>query len=133
MIPSYSTLCPKCYIQMRHYDKVSRIVRCENNLKYYIQLNRVKCPKCKHVHRVIPDVLFPYKQYEARIILKAIFGLISSDLIEFEDYPCERTFERWRKYYIDYYDNKTFKGGSIYGREIQRDNKSGLRGKISRY
>ena len=104
MIPAYSAICPKCHVMMKHYDKVRRVVRSANNSKYYIQLNRVKCPKCKHVHRVIPDVLFPYKQYESRIVFKTIFGIITSDTILYEDYPCEKTIERWREYFIDYYD-----------------------------
>jgi hypothetical protein len=44
----------------------------------------------------LPDFIFPYKQYEADIIIGVIEGLITCDTLGFEDYPCEMTMIRWR-------------------------------------
>ena len=43
------------------------------------------------------DFLHPYKQYDSEIIDGVIEGLIDSDTLGFEDYPCEMTMKRWRE------------------------------------
>ena len=95
MVRSDLSLCPICGVQMRYYDQVRRVVRTAYEQKYYIYLKRVRCPKCKHVHRVIPDVLFPYKHYEAKIIFDVVYGSITYETLGYEDYPCELTMRRW--------------------------------------
>lgn len=78
------------------YDKVSRMVRTKNRKASIITVKRFKCPVCNCIHRNLPNNIFPYKQYDARIITGVIEGKITSDMIDYEDYPCEMTMTRWR-------------------------------------
>ena len=61
-----------------------------------MRLRRLRCVKCGTFHRALPEVLFPYKQYEAEVIRGVLEGLITCETIDFEDYPCEMTMERWK-------------------------------------
>jgi hypothetical protein len=93
-------LCSECGGIVKYYDKVSRIVRTKNRMTKWIQIDRFKCPSCGSIHRDLPDDIFPYKQYEAEIISGVRDGLITSDTIGFEDYPCEMTMMRWKSQLI---------------------------------
>lgn len=95
MIKHNQLLCPLCGGELKYYDKVNRIVRTKKNMRYFIELRRLKCQICKSVHRELPDFLYPYKQYEAEIIIGVREGLITQDVIGFEDYPSEMTMKRW--------------------------------------
>lgn len=89
--------CEKCGNDLKHYDRVTRIVKGKNGTKTYIHVERYKCSKCHTIHRVLPECVHPYKQYDAEIIDGVIEGLIDSDTLGFENYPCEMTMKRWRK------------------------------------
>lgn len=96
MINNDELTCPKCGGALKYYDSVQRIVRTKNRISKHIEIRRLKCTKCGMLHREIPDDIFPYKQYEAEIIRGVLEGLITSDVLGFEDYPCEMTMIRWR-------------------------------------
>lgn len=96
MIFEDSTICPTCGKQMKHYDRVKRIVRTKNGTARWITIERWRCSKCGNVHREIPHDIFPYKHYEAEVIKGVLEGLITPDTLGFEDYPCETTMKRWR-------------------------------------
>ena len=87
--------CLECGAVLKHYDFVSRSVRTQNRNSNIVKIERFKCPVCKHIHRVLPDDLYPYKQYSAEIINGVLDGSITSDTLEYEDYPCEATMHRW--------------------------------------
>lgn len=89
--------CIKCDRMMKRYDGVERIIRRKGNKVDHIIIERYRCPKCGSIHRILPDSLYPYKQYESDIIDGVIEGLIDSNTLGFEDYPCEMTMKRWRK------------------------------------
>ena len=89
-------ICPKCGGDLKFYDTVQRIVRTKGRVSKYIRLRRLKCLKCGAVHREIPDIIFPYKQYEAEIIKGVLEGLITPETYGYEDYPSEMTMTRWR-------------------------------------
>lgn len=80
---------------MKYYDKVKRIVRTKGRKKYYVKLKRFRCTDCGKVHRALPEGIMPYKQYEAEVIMGVLEGIITSDTLGFEDYPCETTMVRW--------------------------------------
>ena len=89
-------LCPKCGSgQMRHYDCVWRIVRSRNGKFSRVRISRNKCTFCGAVRRELPDFILPRKQYDAEIIFGVVEGLITSETLGFEDYPCEMTMRRW--------------------------------------
>ena len=81
MINDSKSTCPKCGGQLKYYDSVKRIVRTKYGVKNKVEL---------------PDFIFPYKQYEAEIIIGVLEGLITCEMLGFEDYPCEMTMIRWR-------------------------------------
>ena len=87
---------------MCKYDKVARIVKRKYGIKVRVKLIRLKCMECHSVHRCIPNYIFPYKHYEREIINGVLEGYISSSTFGFEDYPCEKTTERWRDFFTDF-------------------------------
>lgn len=80
---------------MKHYDSVPRNLRTKHRAIKRIFVERKMCNYCGTIHRVIPDVAFPYKQYEAELISGVVEGLITAETLGFEDYPCESTMKRW--------------------------------------
>jgi hypothetical protein len=72
-------------------------VRGKNHSKELVSIERYKCPKCKKIHRNLPDNLYPFKHYESDIIDGVREGLISPETLGFEDFPCEETMKRWKK------------------------------------
>lgn len=95
-------ICEKCGTKLKYYDKVSRIVRTKGRKTTYISIQRFKCPGCGSIHRNLPDYIFPYKQYEADVIIGVIENLITCDTVGFEDYPCEMTMLRWKAQNIQF-------------------------------
>lgn len=98
MITGDRTTCPKCGGKLKHYDTVKRIVRMKGGLIERTKISRVYCSACGAVHRLLPENLLPFKQYEAEIIFGVLEGLITSDTLGFEDYPCEMTMLRWHSH-----------------------------------
>ena len=96
MVSCNISSCPSCGAYLKHYDSVSRIVRTRGGISNRIKLRRLRCSKCKKIYREIPDSLYPYKQYEAEVINGVLEGLITSETVGFEDYPCEMTMFRWK-------------------------------------
>lgn len=90
------SICPKCGGELKHYDSVRRIVRTKRRETWYIHMRRLRCTKCRSVHREVPELVFPYKQYEAEVIIGVLEGLITCETIGFEDYPCDMTMMRWK-------------------------------------
>lgn len=91
--------CPDCGGSARKYDSVLRIVRTKGRKTAYVKIKRYRCVKCGAVHRKLSDDILPFKQYEAELIRGVAEGLITSDTLGYEDYPCEATMKRWLKEY----------------------------------
>lgn len=97
MVFNEATECPKCGGGLKYYDKVKRIVRNKGGRKLWILIRRFRCIECKRFHRELPNFIFPYKQYSGEVITGVLEGLITSDTIGYEDYPCEATMNRWTR------------------------------------
>lgn len=95
MVNTNDYFCPVCGGDLYYYDSVSRIVRTKGKETRHVRVRRLRCATCKTLHRELPDFIFPYKQYEAELIKGVIEGLITSDTLGYEDYPCEMTMKRW--------------------------------------
>lgn len=95
MVNDCDFFCPKCGGQLKHYDRVRRIVRTTGGLITWTKIRRMICSTCGAIHREIPNYIFPYKHYESRIIRGVILGDISPCDLDYEDYPCEATMIRW--------------------------------------
>lgn len=95
MIIDGITHCPVCGGILKNYDNVLRIVRTKRRVTKKVKIKRVRCTVCRKIHRQLPDFICPFKQYELDIITGVREGLITSDTIGFEDYPCEATMRIW--------------------------------------
>lgn len=96
MVTNNESTCPHCGGQLKYYDSVKRIVRTKARATKRVRIRRLRCSKCGSVHRELPDFIFPYKQYEAEVIIGVIEGFITFETLGFEDYPCEITMIRWQ-------------------------------------
>ena len=96
MVTNDETICPHCGGELKYYDRVKRIVRTKCRATRSIKICRLRCTKCRTLHRELPDDIFPYKQYESEVIKGVLEKLITSDTFGFEDYPCEATMVRWK-------------------------------------
>ena len=108
MVTHDESTCPDCGGILKYYDSVSRIVRTKMRKSRWVKIRRLRCSKCGHLHRELPDYIFPYKQYEAEVIRGVIDGLITCETIGFEDYPCEATMDQWKAHELtDFFFTKT--------------------------
>lgn len=89
------SICPRCGGSLKYYDQVQRLVRTKGRKTWTIPMRRLRCMDCGALHRELPELVFPYKQYEAEVIIGVLEGLITCETIGFEDYPCEMTMMRW--------------------------------------
>lgn len=100
MISTNESTCPICGGNLKYYDTVRRIVRTKARLTRKTYIRRFACQMCGHIHRELPNYIFPYKHYDAEVIVGVVEGLITSSTLGFEDYPCEMTMKRWRTRYL---------------------------------
>ncbi len=100
MITNNESVCPRCGGQLKYYDSVKRIVRTKNRNTRKIIIHRYRCLSCFSIHREIPNRILPYKQYESEIIIGVREGLITSNTLGYEDYPCEMTMIRWKTTHV---------------------------------
>ena len=92
--------CPYCGALLEFEDHVRRHRKLAGGEKEWFWIERRSCPACCCLHRVLPDFLAPHKHYDIGIITGVLNSEITSDLLAFEDYPCERTMERWQGWMI---------------------------------
>lgn len=90
-------ICTKCGGSMRYYDKAKRCIKTKGGVVEWVYVKRYECKKCGKVERKLPKNILPYKHYEKEIIDGVTEGLIDSDTLGYEDYPCEMTMKRWRE------------------------------------
>lgn len=95
MVEVGEEVCPDCGQLLKYYDHVDRIIKTKYGKKEKLQIRRLKCNYCKSIHREITDEVIPYKHYEKEIIQGFVEGLLTSDILEFEDYPCDLTVRSW--------------------------------------
>lgn len=95
MIAENVAVCPRCGGQLKYFDSVKRVIRTKARKTEWIDIRRLRCIGCGSLHRELPETLFPYKQYEAEVIIGVLEGLITCETLGFEDYPCELTMLRW--------------------------------------
>ena len=76
-------------------DHVPRHRKIEGGVKEWFLIERYSCPAGCGLFRVLAEFLFPHKHYDADIITGVLDGTVTPEKKEFEDYPCEKTMERW--------------------------------------
>lgn len=103
MVSINQTKSPCCNEDLKYYDTVLRVVRTKYRKSTKVKIRRLRCSLCGKLHRELPSFIFPYKQYEAELIKGVVEGLLTSDTLGYEDYPCEMTMKRWREFYKSFY------------------------------
>ena len=66
-----------------------------NGEKKSVSLWRMRCTRCRRRHIELPDILVPNKHYAAEIIENVGDGISAPEDLSTEDFPCERTMQRW--------------------------------------
>lgn len=89
--------CPRCGGKLRKNGTVKRVVRTKRRESEWITVQRYQCKICGFTFRDLPENVERFKQYEKELIEGVQEGLIDSDILGYEDYPCEMTMRRWRK------------------------------------
>ena len=81
--------------QLEFRDYCSRIVRQEGGDSEWIRIPRYRCnnPGCRKLHRILPDILVPYKHYQEEVIADSLDGRISPS--DSDDRPSEQTVKNW--------------------------------------
>ena len=64
----------------------------------WIMIRRLYCKKCRRLHNELPDILSPYKHYEAETIEGVVDGIVLPDDADSEMYPCAATMNRWKQW-----------------------------------
>ena len=89
-------VCPHCGGELVYRDTCSRHYKLGGGKRVWFRIRRLKCPHCNVLHRELPDVLAPFKHYRLDIIMGMLDGSLTTDDLKYENYPCEKTVERWR-------------------------------------
>lgn len=91
--------CPVCKEgNLVFQDYCSRIVRHAGGKREKIRIPRYRCsnPRCRKIHRMIPDFLVPFKHYTEEVISKAVNDRL--DLCTTDDAPSPVTILRWKRW-----------------------------------
>lgn len=83
-------------------DYCNRIIRFEDGGHEWIRIPRHRCdnPKCRRIHRMLPDILVPYKHYQEETISGVLDGIVSPDDEDSENFPSEKTMIRWHHWFM---------------------------------
>lgn len=63
-----------------------------------MSVRRLYCTKCRRLHTELPSCLSPYKHYETEVIEGVVDNVVTPDDVDSEDYPCESTMVRWKRW-----------------------------------
>ncbi|MBQ9902168.1 MAG: hypothetical protein IJM51_07260 [Clostridia bacterium] len=68
-------VCPICQTKLKFRDWRRRISIKEGREVTWIMIRRLYCKKCRRLHNELPDILSPYKHYEAETIEGVVDGI----------------------------------------------------------
>ena len=70
----YPVLCPLCKKEMKVKDSKRRYIKDETGRKVPFSLRRFFCETCNQIHSEIPDLVYPYSQYDTATIERVRSG-----------------------------------------------------------
>ena len=91
--------CPYCSGELRYRDSRLRIRKHEGGSRDHLIIRRFRCTACQSYHNELPDVLLPYKHYEAEVVSGVIDGIVTPDDQDSEDYPSFSTMLYWLRWF----------------------------------
>ncbi|MCD8022577.1 MAG: DUF6431 domain-containing protein [Lachnospiraceae bacterium] len=89
------SFCPICGEALEERDTCIRYLLREGREREIYIIPRGECAKCGRIHRMLPDIAAPYKQYAAEVISGVLDGVVQPGDEDSADYPCEATMQRW--------------------------------------
>lgn len=87
--------CPCCGGLLRYRDSRLRIRKHEGGSCDHLCIRRFRCVSCGSHHNELPDVLLPYKHYEAEVISGVLDEIVTPEDADSEDYPSLSTMRYW--------------------------------------
>lgn len=92
--------CPICGGVLKKRDTRLRIHKVAGGKKEWYVIRRLQCcnENCRRIHNELPDILVPYKHYEAELIEDVVDEVVTEEDIECEDYPCLNTMRNWKRW-----------------------------------
>lgn len=89
--------CPCCSgLSYEVIGSRSRKVRREDGRTECYIIRRLRCNECRKIHHELPDIVIPYKRYEAKVIEEGIYP--SEPLVLPVD---DSTLYRWRSWFAE--------------------------------
>ena len=76
--------CPDCDSPLKAVGSRKRIIRRSDGERHTLIIRRLKCGKCGCLHHELPDIIVPYKRYDAETIEKVL-----SEKENTPSFPCE--------------------------------------------
>lgn len=97
---SETSICPICGHPLTFRDHVKRIAKGRDGKVIWLRIRRLICnnDKCHSIHRELPDMLAPFKHFEADIIAGVLDGLITPETNGFQEHPSESTMKQWQQW-----------------------------------
>lgn len=92
-----SHVCPVCEKNLRVIGSRKRSGRKPTGQKVFYVIRRLRCVGCARIHHELPDLLVPYKRYEAESVESSLTEGQSSDVA-----ADESTLHRWRVWYAEF-------------------------------
>ena len=77
------------------HDCCMRSVRHSGGDREWLEIPRHRCnnPRCRRIHRMLPDFMLPHKHYEQPVVRDALDGHL--DLDEAGNAPSAESIKRW--------------------------------------
>ncbi len=97
MINKNDTKCPKCGGKMQPRGYYWRKIQLGNNNFKKVKVKRFRCNDCGSWHGKLPDDVLRYKRYSKAIIEGFNKGKLNTDMLEYENFPCDITVKNWLK------------------------------------
>jgi hypothetical protein len=90
--PTRDSICPQCGGALKYRDSRKRGVKNLFGEARCFFLRRLRCTVCGRFHTEIPDIILPYKRYDAETIQSVLDGEESATACAADD----STMHRWR-------------------------------------
>ena len=82
-ITGYDAICPVCNEPMHFHGRCSRFARIETGEKRIeISIRVLRCLKCGHFHRELPDFIAPFKHLSLKLIAQIYDGTVENPAVD---------------------------------------------------
>jgi uncharacterized protein YbaR (Trm112 family) len=91
-------MCPVCEHELHVIGSRRRKGRKPTGDRITYVIRRLRCANCKRIHHELPDLLVPYKRYEAACIESVLHSEPNSDVA-----ADDSTLYRWRLWFAQFW------------------------------